>query len=324
MKKKQSKKKQQKNETSSNEVFINIAPQYITPEEIALEKKKRNKELGKKAKKIQKQEPKKSKKSNKKRKQQVRATSTKTVEDGKKKIKFVIIFIIVLIFIGVLAALALSPVFDVNKINVIGNNRVGVQTIINESEIAVGDNIFLIDKNKAISNIKNETYIKSIKITRILPDTIVIEVQERETELAIDLNGNFVYIDGQGYVLEHSTERLNIPFIKGVDTKEEDMKVGNKLSKSDARKISMAKKILSAAEDIGIKDLITAIDISNPINYIVEFGTKGKVAYLGDCSNLSARMIKLKGIMEHEEGKEGKIFVNMDLNEGNPYFREKV
>ena len=50
-----------------------------------------------------------------------------------------------------------------------------------------------------------------------------------------------------------------------------------------------------------------------------------KKVYLGDCSNLSNKMLYVQAIIEQEKGKAGEIFVNGDLNNKfNPYFREEV
>ena len=41
-------------------------------------------------------------------------------------------------------------------------------------------------------------------------------------------------------------------------------------------------------------------------------------------SNLSKRMLNVKAIIEKEKGIEGEVFVDMDLNNSYPTFRQKV
>ena len=49
-----------------------------------------------------------------------------------------------------------------------------------------------------------------------------------------------------------------------------------------------------------------------------------KMVYLGDCSNLDTRMLYVRTMIEKEKEHPGEIVVDMDLNEKNPFFREKV
>ena len=65
--------------------------------------------------------------------------------------------------------------------------------------------------------------------------------------------------------------------------------------------------------------------MENKTNYILTLQELKKVIYIGDKNNLANKMLYVKAIIEREEGKEGKIFVNGKLNEGfEPYFREKT
>ena len=49
-----------------------------------------------------------------------------------------------------------------------------------------------------------------------------------------------------------------------------------------------------------------------------------KYVYLGDKTSLDTKMLYVKVILEKEKEHAGEIFVNMDLNQKNPFFREKV
>ena len=69
---------------------------------------------------------------------------------------------------------------------------------------------------------------------------------------------------------------------------------------------------------------LTKIDINNSNNYTLHLESERKVAYLGDCSNIETRMLFLVGILEKEKDHAGEIFINMNLNTDNAYFRESV
>lgn len=69
----------------------------------------------------------------------------------------------------------------------------------------------------------------------------------------------------------------------------------------------------------------TSIDISKKNDYKITMQEEKKTIYLGDTSNLSAKMINIQGILNDNQGIEGDIYVNGDFNKKfRPYFRERI
>ena len=83
-------------------------------------------------------------------------------------------------------------------------------------------------------------------------------------------------------------------------------------------------KIMEVAINNEIGGLITRIDIENKNNYKILFETEQKVAYLGDETDLNTKILSIKSIIEKEKGVAGEIFVNSDLKDNNPVFRQNV
>ena len=83
-------------------------------------------------------------------------------------------------------------------------------------------------------------------------------------------------------------------------------------------------KIVETAVAHDIDNLITKIDISEERNYTLILEKEGKTVYLGDATNLNTRMIYLSGILSREKGVPGEIFLNMNLNTEDAFFREKI
>jgi len=73
-----------------------------------------------------------------------------------------------------------------------------------------------------------------------------------------------------------------------------------------------------------IDTLITKIDISDERNYTLVLETEGKTVYLGEATDLNTRMIYLSGILTREKDVPGEIFLDMNLNTEDAYFREKI
>ena len=134
----------------------------------------------------------------------------------------------------------------------------------------------------------------------------------------------YVYINNQGYMLEISNEKQNVPILVGLTTDLSNIKAGNRINVNDLEKMKMVIKIYEVAKSNEISDFITKIDISNPKNYTLFFDSQNKTVYLGDCSNLNTRILYLKSMLEKTQGQKGEIFLNMDLNNEDAYFRETI
>lgn len=226
------------------------------------------------------------------------------------------------IIIGILLFLFVSPVFNIKNIEVSGNKKINTDEIKSVSKINLEENILKFSSKEIKKNIKENAYIDTVEIKRKIPNTVQINVTERKVKYQLEYGNAFAYIDENGYILEISSESSQMPIIRGYSTVKEDIKSGNKLTEEDCEKLIIVKEFLKVAEDNGIYNIITIIDISNDEDYKFELPAKGKVAYMGDSKNISSKILTLKEILTREEGKNGQIFIN-DSNK-MPYFREKV
>lgn len=243
-----------------------------------------------------------------------------------RKIKNIIKWTILIgIIVGLLAFLCTSGLFDICKIEIIGNVQVAQKEILELSKIKMGDNIFLCNKIQTQSNLETHPYIQETKITRKLPDKIQIEITEKQKAYQIQVEGGYAYIDNQGYVLEISSIKIDKPILQGSLTTIENIIPGNRLNQDDLERLNEVLKIIKNSQEIQIQDKITILNIENKNNYILTLQEIKKVIYLGDTSNLANKMLYIKAIIEREVEKEGKIFVNGEFNEGfEPYFREEI
>mgnify|MGYP000251328722 FL=1 len=232
------------------------------------------------------------------------------------------ILLLFAIIIGILLFLFISPVFNIKKINVQGNSKINTEEIESLSKINMNENIFRFSSRQIEENVKENAYIDTVEVKRKIPNTVEIIVTERETKYQLEYGNAFVYIDGNGNILEISNENANLPIIRGYSTAQENIQVGNKLVDEDCNKLLTVEKFLRSAKSNEIYDIITYIDISNDSDYKFELPSKGKVAYLGDETNINDKILTLKEILTREEGKNGQIFIN-DSNK-MPYFRENV
>ena len=253
-------------------------------------------------------------------------TQSKIYFQKKRAIKRMgIALLLFILIIGGIIYFMLSPIFNIKQIQVSNNKFIQAQDIINLSGILVGNNTFKFSAIEAENKIESNPYIQKAKVKRnIFEGKVQIEIEERIATIMLEYGNSFVYINNQGYILEIATQKIDSPIIKNYSTPLEDIKPGNRLSKDDLEKLENVLAIIEIANANGLENMITYIDIKDAKDYVITIESEGKTIYLGDCSDLSTRMLYIKEMLERERGFEGEFYVNMDLNEGNPVFREKV
>lgn len=256
------------------------------------------------------EKPPKSKKKNKKKKQKRNKNN--------KIVKFIIMLLLI---IATVIFAFVSPIFNINEINVNGTEKIDVQTIISLSDLKIGDNIFKNNKIDIKNKIMENAYVDNVTIKRVLPNSIEINIKERKAKYQVQIMEGYIYIDYQGYILEKSEQKLDLPLIVGLNTSNEDLLTLKRIKDNDIDNINSLSKIINYSKEIGIYDYIAKINIENE-EYILELDSVEKVAYLGDSTDIRNKLLYVKEFIEREKGEKGLIYVNGNINDGfKPYFR---
>ena len=243
-----------------------------------------------------------------------------------KKIKVMVkaILLITIIIGGIIFAMV-SPIFHIKDIQVFNNSKVNTDTIISLSELKTEENIFRFNSKKASNKIKENSYIKNVKIHRKFPNTIQIEVEEREQAYSADFLGKYAYLDKQGYILQIGEDNNQKVILQGIETPEEQVVEGKRLNENDLKKLEDVIKIMNAAKEYNLDTKVKSIDISNKNEYSIYLEEEKKKVYLGDSTNLSNKLLYVNAIIEKEKEKTGEIFANGDLNQKfKVYFKESL
>ena len=243
----------------------------------------------------------------------------------KKRKKIIKIITFIILVTGSVIFAITSPIFNIKAIEVIDNNQIEANTIISLSTLNTEQNIFKFFKRDVEKSIKQNAYIESLKIKRILPGKVQIIIKERDKKFSLQFLNGYAYISSQGYILEITENELKLPVIQGATTAEEDIVPGNRLCSDDLKKLEMALKIMDSTKEYNLDSKVTSIDISNQNEYSLYLEEEQKTIHIGDATNLTNRMIRVQAILEMEKGVAGEIFVNGDFNNKfKAYFREKV
>lgn len=244
----------------------------------------------------------------------------------KKRVKRIIKWtsLALIIIAGAIFAFA-SPLFNITQIEVINTNLLSKDKVISLSGIKKDQNIFRFLKSDVIKKIKEDPYVQDVKINRQLPNKVQIDIEERQRNFSLEFLNGYAYINNQGYILEISQDKLNLPVIKGASIEENNITPGKRLEQKDLEKLEVAIKIMTIAKENELDEKVTSIDISNKNEYILYLESEKKTVYLGNQENLTTKMLYTKKIIEKESGNEGTIYVNGDFtNKFKAYFRQKV
>ena len=100
---------------------------------------------------------------------------------------------------------ALAVFFKVDTIEVTGNSRYSAQEVLDSAGLSVGDNMFLLNKYDAAAKITKELpYVSAVRISRRLPDTLVLEVEEIQQPAALETADGVWLVSAGGKVLEQT------------------------------------------------------------------------------------------------------------------------
>lgn len=259
---------------------------------------------------------------------------------SKKKVKRIVrtlsrIAVLLILIAIIFSIVFLSGVFNVKSIAVTinGKNADGDNLQIAEIEslsgLSVGQNIFEKSKGEMKNSILKNLYVSNVNISKKLTGNVQIDVTERKIKYLINYAGSYIYIDSQGYILEVNPEEKSYPILLGVDTDFSSLANGSeeritRLNEKDLSKLSTVNSIMEISKNNDVDSLISKIDITDKYEYIVHLDSENKIVYLGNCSDLNTRILYMKAIMEKESGISGEMFINVDLDTEDVYFRESV
>lgn len=230
---------------------------------------------------------------------------------------------LIICLIGAILFFLMTPLFDIAQLQVQGNEKLTQDEIVSLSGITIGQNTYRINKQKVQENIKQNPYVENVTLKRKLPNKMEITIKERKVTFMLPYVNSYVYLNNQGYLLEVSEEKKEVPIITGYTTPETDLVPGNRLNNDDLERLGTVLKIMEAATNNDLKELITEINIQDKTNFKLVLESESKTVELGDSSQLSTKMLWIKKILEKEKDKPGIIFLNGDLKE-KVVFREQV
>lgn len=141
----------------------------------------------------------------------------RAIKRRRRKIKFWVKFLIFLIICGSLAFALKAPLFEVKNYQVEGNSYYTDEEILIMGNCRTGGNIFIGTDLKDIrTRLGQDAYMADVKVSRTLPDTITIELDERHQIGAVVYGSKYVVVDHEGTVLRRTSVEPKLTVIDGL------------------------------------------------------------------------------------------------------------
>ena len=210
---------------------------------------------------------------------------------------------------------ALTLFFRVDAIEVSGTERYTAQEIIDASGVETGDNLFLMNKFSVDQNIKTALpYIEELRISRRLPDTLVIQVQECGTPMAVVQDGSAWLLSPKGKIVEQlpASQAGDYAVIDGCELLAPSMGTDIALSTEFANQQTSLLALLAALDAAGLTDRVDAIHLDDLSRLTMDYAGRFSVEMEYNADYDRMLQILEAGISKLESNQTGSI--RLDLN----------
>ena len=227
----------------------------------------------------------------------------------KKIYTYILMGIALLIFIVML--LMLSPWFNIKNIEINGLETLDKADIIRQVKLDKTTNILSFNNFIVKRRLKNNYYIESVKITKKLPNTIIIDISERQIVGYVPYINDYMYIDESGMVVDiKSSYTEQLPIIYGLSF--ESFTIGKRLKTDNDEAFSVVMDITNAIKDKENLKQILKIDISNLED--VHLYTENLDIILGNREALNIKINTLNEIVKNFKPEEKGFLYIDDIN----------
>lgn len=131
-------------------------------------------------------------------------SSNRRKADPRRWIKLVLIGMAIVAPIAAVAVIARSEAFALRRVDVVGAKRTSAAKIEQLVRQAGGESgIFSLDLDAVRKSVEQERYVRTAAVVRVLPDTILVRIEEREPAIVARLaTGRLVWVDSEAHVLD--------------------------------------------------------------------------------------------------------------------------
>ena len=183
-----------------------------------------------------------------------------------------------------------SSQFNIKEIKVANNHAYSPEEIIKQSELEVGGNIFSLNPDLARDQLLRNTDFRDVYVHRIFPDTIRIDVIEREPRALVQF-GTLYTIDAFGMVLSprKKVSGLKLPIIRGLRVR------GTEIRPVDKGEACL--NLLRQLEEKDIGSLVTIDEIRIFSSDLIEMRANGDIEITLEQGDYGVQLGRLKTVL---------------------------
>ncbi|MCI7300272.1 MAG: FtsQ-type POTRA domain-containing protein [Clostridiales Family XIII bacterium] len=134
----------------------------------------------------------------------------------RKKKRYVLkLLLLILICVGLYFFLR-SSIFNIKTINVAESTHFTAEQIQEMAGLKTGMNLFSFKGGTCADKLEENPFIREAKIKRKLPDTVTIELAERQELAILAKDKEYVVIDGEGVVLQIAEQAPQLTLLSGI------------------------------------------------------------------------------------------------------------
>jgi cell division protein FtsQ len=194
-----------------------------------------------------------------------------------------------------------TGVLNIKKIEVRGNHVLDSAYLRSLSGITADTHLLKMNVKAVEEALSSEPYVASVSVSRRFPNTVVLDIKEREPQSIIYQNGKFHLVDHWGVVLASSEERpQGLVEIKGVDVPL--LYPGQQISGDNFTTVAD----LISDMPSSLREITKTIGYRNDNKIYLE--SKGTTVIYGENSDLSRKnniaLLALTGLVSHYKGVE--------------------
>ena len=211
---------------------------------------------------------------------------------------------------------------EIKEILFEGDNVYTETEILEAGNISTGLNMLTVREKKLNSDVtKLLPFISKIDVDYQLPDVLSLNIVSTKEQLILKCDRSYICVNSEGKVVADKKKKLTEGQFLVQGLAEQEYTVGEAfvVSEENAEKFKIAKEFAKAAEkaetlNYGVLDLKDVNDI--------KFTYRSKIRlYLGDSSNLAAKIESAIGILESADVGDKTGYINLKYDIG-AYFME--
>lgn len=154
--------------------------------------------------------------------------------------------------------------FRVEDVVVTGNSRYSAEEIIAVTQVKTGDNLFSIRGSKLSRQVRSQLpYVQSVRVKKLLPDTLSIAVTEAPAAAAIQYEGTWWLMGSDGKLLEEADSPGRLATVTGITPLVPA--VGTYLATADAERarVENLKELLAALGENNLLEGLKTVEITD-------------------------------------------------------------